>query len=407
MADAPGLVQQVQSPGHFFELSEGELFFRSAMCLSLSDICNLRIVEGRALVACSIDPLWEELCRQHYGAGRQAKGRTEDTWKAEFFTRMKTFAGEVTMSRSPESNVNRKYQALKVVGSGVFGVVYRAFNRATNSLVAVKVLHAEPDIQEEGVPTHVIREVSLMRDFRHPHVVTLHEVEITDQMEYILVMEYAEKDLHRVLRQHQQANICVSMDQVARWSWELLNGIQACHLRLIIHRDLKPQNILISRNSLKICDFGLARTFQMPVKPYTHNVVTLWYRAPEILLGARKYGPEVDMWSAGCIIAEMATCQALFRGNSEIDTIFKIMNLLGTPTENSWPGSRSLQFWTDDFPRFPVGNLDEIRALRPELGDEGINLLQNIIVMNPEARCTSRTAQGHTFFGVHSIPRNV
>merc|ERR550532_390726 len=139
-------------------------------------------------------------------------------------------------------------------------------------------------------------------------------------------------------------------ENVLRYSQELLSGIHGCHVRLIIHRDLKPQNILIGKDGLKICDFGLARNFSLPIKPYTHDVITLWYRAPELLLGAEKYGPEVDIWSAGCIIAEMASGYPTFPGDSEIGTIFKIMKFVGSPTEETWPGYHTLEHWKKTFP---------------------------------------------------------
>eukprot|EP00415_Alexandrium_ostenfeldii_P004965 UN4965 len=171
------------------------------------------------------------------------------------------------------------------------------------------------------------------------------------------------------------------MHQVAKYAQDLLSGIHACHVRMIIHRDLKPQNILIGENGLKICDFGLARVYTLPVKLYTHDVITLWYRAPEILLGVQKYGPEVDMWSAGCIITEMATSYPTFPGDSEIGTIFKILKLLGTPTEESWPGFSRLEYWKDTFPRWPPTGLEPIRTMQPELEGVGMDLITHLLDM--------------------------
>merc|ERR1719369_631802 len=189
------------------------------------------------------------------------------------------------------------------------------------------------------------------------------------------------------------------MDKVARYSHDLLKGVHACHVRLIIHRDLKPQTLLIGKGGLKICDFGLARIYSLPVKPYTHDVVTLWYRAPEILLGAQKYGPEVDLWSSGCIIAEMATCYPTFPGDSEIGTVFEILKLLGSPTEDTWPGfSKQLEYWKNTFPRWAPANLESIRQMRPELGEAGLSLLSSLLCLNPQARLNSRRAINHPFF---------
>ncbi|KAJ6019788.1 hypothetical protein N7522_000496 [Penicillium canescens] len=125
---------------------------------------------------------------------------------------------------------------------------------------------------------------------------------------------------------------------VKKFMVQLVEGIRYCHSRRILHRDLKPQNLLIDRDgNLKLADFGQARAFGVPLRTYTHEVVTLWYRCPEILLGGRQYSTGVDMWSVGTIFAEMYTRKPLFPGDSEIDEIFKIFRVLGTPDEELWP----------------------------------------------------------------------
>merc|ERR1719247_2611472 len=132
----------------------------------------------------------------------------------------------------------------------------------------------------------------------------------------------------------------------------------------MLHRDLKPQNLLVDRrgDTLKLADFGLARAFNVPIRPYTHEVVTLWYRAPEVLLGEERYATPMDIWSLGCILAEMATGQALFPGDSEIDTIFRIFRLLGTPSDEVWPGVTTLRDYKQHFPQWRDSNMAEVRA---------------------------------------------
>jgi serine/threonine protein kinase len=133
--------------------------------------------------------------------------------------------------------------------------------------------------------------------------------------------------------------------------FQMIAGLNFCHARRILHRDLKPQNLLIDRSgALKLADFGLARAFGIPVRTYTHEVVTLWYRAPEILLGQQQYSTPVDMWSIGTIFAEMVMKCPLYPGDSEIDELFKIFRTLGTPNEELWPGVSKLPDYKPTFP---------------------------------------------------------
>merc|ERR1712072_1358999 len=152
--------------------------------------------------------------------------------------------------------------------------------------------------------------------------------------------------------------------------------------------DLKPQNLLISTKAnppvLKIADFGLARAFLTPVPKYTHEVVTVWYRAPEILLGSAIYSVPVDLWSVGCVLAEMATGAPLFPGDSEIDTIFKIFQKLGTPTEADWPGLSELPDFKPTFPKWPAKGWAKIRNVQAQLGNSGVDLLEQLTRYNPK-----------------------
>lgn len=168
------------------------------------------------------------------------------------------------------------------------------------------------------------------------------------------------------------------------------------HITQIIYSDLKPQNILISNDGrLKIADFGLARAFVPPIRPFTHEVVTLWYRAPEILLGCKSYALSVDMWSIGAIVAEMVSKKPLFPGDSEIDEMFKIFRVLGTPSEETWPGVTCLQDWNEEFPAWPSLRLN---LFLPGLCDAGVEFVEQLLVADPRKRLSAREALDHAFF---------
>lgn len=159
---------------------------------------------------------------------------------------------------------------------------------------------------------------------------------------------------------------------------------------------MKPQNLLLSTTGLiKLADFGLARAFGVPVRTFTHEVVTLWYRPPEILLGCKFYSTEVDIWSLGAIFSEMATHKVLFKGDSEIDQLFHIFRILGTPDEESWPGVSKLPDYKTSFPKWTK---QKLRDFNPQLNQDGIELLQQMLVYKPEDRMTAKRALLHNFF---------
>lgn len=186
-----------------------------------------------------------------------------------------------------------------------------------------------------------------------------------------LVFEYLNQDLKKLL----DTSIATGLSKplVKSYLWQLLQGISHCHSHRVLHRDLKPQNLLIDRmGNIKLADFGLARSISLPIRTYTHEVVTLWYRAPEILMGSRLYGPAVDVWSIGCIFVEMATKRALFPGDSEIDQLFRIFRTLGTPNENVWPGVSRFPDFKESFPQWLKQDLSKIL---PSLESEAVDLL--------------------------------
>lgn len=291
------------------------------------------------------------------------------------------------------------YLIFEEIGKGVYGAVTRAQRFGSEEMVAIKRLHYDPDAWADGIPAHALREVSLLLDFNHPNVVDLKEVVEVGRQDMRLVFEYLPMDLHMVLRNCRRNGELLPMEKVRRHTRDLLTGIYACHCRSLVHRDLKPQNILVAHDgTVKIADFGLSRVIVSPLRSHTLDVVTLWYRAPEILLGAQRYGFEVDIWSAGCVFGEMCINHALFAGDSEIGTIFKIFQMLGTPSENNWPEGMQLDHFKGRFPKWTGSGVRSLLQIQPALTENnGLDLIGKLICFDPQTRITSRRAVRHEF----------
>uniref|UniRef100_A0A3Q7HQX7 cyclin-dependent kinase n=1 Tax=Solanum lycopersicum TaxID=4081 RepID=A0A3Q7HQX7_SOLLC len=289
-----------------------------------------------------------------------------------------------------------QYEKVEKIGEGTYGVVYKARDRVTNETIALKKIRLEQE--DEGVPSTAIREISLLKEMQHANIVRLQDVVHSEKRLY-LVFEYLDLDL----KKHMDSCPEFSKDPrlVKMFLYQILRGIAYCHSHRVLHRDLKPQNLLIDRrtNALKLADFGLARAFGIPVRTFTHEVVTLWYRAPEILLGSRHYSTPVDVWSVGCIFAEMVNQRPLFPGDSEIDELFKIFRVMGTPNEDTWPGVTSLPDYKSAFPKWPpkdlaiiVPNVDG--AGLDLLGMEGLHWIQSTRIITFGAICSQLSYLG-------------
>lgn len=285
------------------------------------------------------------------------------------------------------------YEKIEKIGEGTYGVVYKAQDRITRRIVALKKIRLENEV--DGVPSTALREISLLKELDHENIVRLVDVVHGDRKLY-MVFEYLNQDLKRLFDQCPGG---LPIDLVCSYMQQLLRGIAFCHAHRILHRDLKPQNLLIdAKGFIKLADFGLARAFCLPLRTYTHEVVTLWYRAPEILLGTKNYCTAVDMWSLGAIFAEMLTKKALFPGDSEIDQLFRIFRTLGTPGEDDWPGVTQLPDYKSSFPRWEVNAVNSIAKLVPQLDHSGKSLLLKMLTYYPRMRITAKQALQHDFF---------
>lgn len=270
-----------------------------------------------------------------------------------------------------------KYQKLEKIGEGTYGVVYKARDTTTGELFALKKIRLEA--ADEGIPSTAIREISLLKELQHPNIVRqsllrLHDV-IHTENKLTLVFEYLDLDLKKLLDAYSGQGLDIATTK--SYLYQLLRGVAHCHAHRVLHRDLKPQNLLINRviyrqeGALKLADFGLARAFGIPVRSYTHEVVTLWYRAPDVLMGSRNYSTSVDIWSVGCIFAELLNGKPLYQGNSNGDQLRKIFKMMGTPNEETWPSVVQLP----DYKRLDPEPGVNLRDVIPRLDDEGYDLI--------------------------------
>uniref|UniRef100_A0A665WQG7 Cyclin-dependent kinase 14 n=1 Tax=Echeneis naucrates TaxID=173247 RepID=A0A665WQG7_ECHNA len=234
---------------------------------------------------------------------------------------------------SPKFGKADSYEKLEKLGEGSYATVYKGKSKVNGKLVALKVIRLQ---EEEGTPFTAIREASLLKGLKHANIVLLHDIIHTKET-LTLVFEYVHTDLCQYMDKHPGG---LHPDNVKLFLFQLLRGLSYIHQRYILHRDLKPQNLLISdTGELKLADFGLARAKSVPSHTYSNEVVTLWYRPPDVLLGSTDYSTCLDMWGVGCIFIEMIQGVAAFPGMKDIqDQLERIFLVLGTPSEDSWPG---------------------------------------------------------------------
>ncbi|KAI9580640.1 cyclin-dependent kinase 4 [Glossina fuscipes] len=288
------------------------------------------------------------------------------------------------------------YEELNVIGTGAYGTVYRARDNHSGKIVAIKKIRIP--LTDNGVPMSTLREIALLNQLNssdHPNIVKLFEVcqflESESQLLVLLVFEHLEQDLSDLIERLPKTGMPPTT--VQRLARELLTGVDFLHSHRIIHRDLKPQNLLISsQGHLKIADFGLAKTYSDFEMKLTSVVVTLWYRAPEVLL-AQTYNSSVDIWSAACIIAEMFSRKVLFPGTSEANQLDRIFELTGRPTAQQWPKRISLSR-----EHFPLRLAKQPKDLCPALCEYSNDLLAQMLSYDLRLRPTALSCLEHEYF---------
>ncbi|KAG5540412.1 hypothetical protein RHGRI_020584 [Rhododendron griersonianum] len=280
------------------------------------------------------------------------------------------------------------YKIIKEVGDGTFGTVWRAINKQSGEVVAIKKMKRKYYSWEECIN---LREVKSLRKMNHPNIVKLKEVIRENDILYF-VFEYMECNLYQLIKDRAKL---FSEAEVRNWCFQVFQGLAYMRQRGYFHRDLKPENLLVSKDLIKIADFGLAREISSQ-PPYTEYVSTRWYRAPEVLLQSPLYDSAVDMWAMGAIMAELFTLRPLFPGSSEADEIYKICSVLGTPTASVW--AEGLKLANDINYQFPQLTGVHLSVLIPSASEDAVNFITSLCSWDPCKRPTALEALQHPFF---------
>jgi cell division cycle 2-like protein len=298
------------------------------------------------------------------------------------------------------------YERLARIDEGTYGVVWRAKDLATQEIVALKQIKFDDEMTKEGFPVTALREISVLLSLSHENVVSVREMCVGSSFDKVfMVMEFMEMDLKDALAKTGPSPFPQS--ELKSMLHQILSGTNHIHQKWLLHRDLKTSNILVHRSGrISLCDFGLARKYQHPLKALTQMVITLWYRPPELLMGETVYGPEVDIWSIGCIFGELIIKDAIMQGQGELDQIDKIFKLVGIPTDESWPDFsklpssgifrwKSLKGGSELASKFPVNSPSGGQAF---LDGNGFDLLTKLLTLNPKKRITAEQALNHPYF---------
>ncbi|KAJ3050491.1 TFIIH complex serine/threonine-protein kinase subunit kin28 [Rhizophlyctis rosea] len=257
--------------------------------------------------------------------------------------------------------------------------------------IAIKKIKVNRSAWKDGMDLASIREVKFLRELKHPNIIELIDV-FSHKTNLNLVLEFLDADLEMLIK---NKPLKFSAADIKSWMLMLCRGIYHCHRHFILHRDLKPNNLLLaSDGQLKIADFGLARDYGDPKRPMTSEVVTRWYRSPELLMGAKMYSGAVDMWSVGCIFAELLMRVPYFAGDTDIGQLDMIFQALGTPTEADWPGMKHLP----SFVEFKRYQRTPYSQLFTAAGPDALDLLDKLLQFDPLKRLSAADTLDHFYF---------
>ncbi|CAG8954888.1 hypothetical protein HYALB_00009938 [Hymenoscyphus albidus] len=310
-----------------------------------------------------------------------------------------------TGSRKISFNVSEQYDIQDVVGEGAYGVVCSALHKPSGQKVAIKKI---TPFDHSMFCLRTLREMKLLRYFNHENIISILDIQKPRNYETFtevyLIQELMETDMHRVIRTQD-----LSDDHCQYFIYQTLRALKAMHSANVLHRDLKPSNLLLNANcDLKVCDFGLARSAASQEDNsgfMTEYVATRWYRAPEIMLTFKEYTKAIDVWSVGCILAEMLSGKPLFPGKDYHHQLTLILDVLGTPTMEDYYGIKSRRA-REYIRSLPFKKKVPLRTLFPKTSDLALDLLEKLLAFNPVKRITVDEALQHPYLEPYHDPED-
>ncbi|KAK4104904.1 Pkinase-domain-containing protein [Parathielavia hyrcaniae] len=298
----------------------------------------------------------------------------------------------------------RKYVKGKKLGEGTYANVYLGHVRHDPAtLVAIKKIKVQQQYLD-GMAPDAVRELKYLRELCHPNIISLLSVFSSKDQNLNLVLEYLPLgDLEMLIRDVDRVRY--GAGDIKAWMGMLARAVWFCHDNHVLHRDIKPNNLLIAADGdVKLADFGLARSFADPGRRMTANVITRWYRPPELLFGARHYGGAVDVWSVGMVFAELIIRAPFLAGNTEVEQIALICKQIGTPTEDCWPGVSQLREYTVPADVVPVWGKEAYMGRFGAVGPDGVDLLVRTVALDPKKRITAREMLEHRWWRTDPKP---
>lgn len=289
------------------------------------------------------------------------------------------------------------FDHLEVVTEGTYGVVFRATDRASGATKAIKKYKPISTLTENGLCVTLLREIALIRGLRHPNVIEFERVLVDDAKQVFCVMPFFPGNMKKLTFTSLKSKLA----EVRHVMRQLLEAVAYIHGQFVVHRDLNPNNILVDDQlSVRICDFGLARlVFPGTTKDLTREIVTLNYRAPEILLGDASYSSKIDLWSVGCIFYELVAGKQLFRSSEERGLLLDICQTLGTPNDLTWPAfSAHVAKLGISVPRFEESPHFKLDLVNGGLSRAGVDFARKLLLFDPERRLDAEAALAHPFF---------